>query len=411
VSGWRLVEIGSASRDGQRMRSPLLCIPLLLSLVHGCASAPLEQSTVTVAQLLEGDALFGTPIAAASDDSDRILALDDEMRAFVDERLRGVRGDSTRLQRLVGAMSDTGLLELGYDADATLTATEVFHSKKGNCLAATNLFVALARRAGLEVEFQDVEIPPVWIEEGGFVMLDQHVNALIRGTRRGGSLMGTDYVMDFNRPNAGAAFDVHPVSDAHAFALFYNNLAADLMRRGEVARAFAHLKRALAIDPRSVPAWVNLGALYSRQQHFDHAIGAYLQATRVEPSNRSALSNLANLHGYLGNTELAEQYRRAVAFHQNRNPYQQYAIAREAYLQATYEDALRVVNRAIRLKRDAHQFYHLRGLVLTKLGDHRGARESFIKAREVTPDADEKERYDAKLDALAHHSGYIDLVR
>jgi Flp pilus assembly protein TadD len=384
------------------MRKAVVSVVVALA-VAACSTVPRPaENTVDVSELLSGLAFAGEPIDAAPDRSEQILALDDEMRAFVDSRIRGAHTDSTRLQRLVSAMFDAGLLELGYDADATLTAAEVFHSKKGNCLAATNLFVALARHAGLEVEFQDVEIPPVWIEEGGFVMLDQHVNALIHGVRHGGLISGSDYVMDFNRPNAGGVFDVHPVSDEHAFALFYNNLAADRMRRGEVREAFAHLKRALAIDPRSVPAWVNLGALYSRQQHFEHAIGAYVQATRVEPSNRSALSNLANVHAYLGNTELAERYRRAVAFYQNRNPYQQYAIAQEAYRQATYDAALRAVDRAIRLKRDAHQFYHLRGLVLAKLGDHRGARESFIKAREVAPYADEKERYDAKLDALAH---------
>jgi tetratricopeptide (TPR) repeat protein len=357
---------------------------------------------VPPAELVSGTAFFGDPIAAVPDTSSEILDIDPAMRAFVQQQVGNARTDSAKLQRLVRGMQRAGLLDLGYDGDATLTASQVFHQRRGNCLAATNLFVALARHAGLRVAFQEVEIPPAWIAESGFVMLDQHVNAVVHPRSGLATQFANDYVMDFNRPAGQGPYDAERVTDAHAFALYYTNVAVSYMRADDARGAVAQLARALALDANSVSAWVNLGALYSKQRHYEHAISAYLEAVRIDPSSKPALSNLANLHTFLGNDALAARYRQAVAYYQDHNPYYQYALAREAYERATYNDALRAIARAIKLKRDDHQFYLLRGVVALRLGDYGLARESLSKARQYAPSPGDKARYTAKLDALSH---------
>ena len=48
-----------------------------------------------------------------------------------------------------------------YD-EITRTASETFRARRGNCLSFSNMFVAMARDVGLDVQFQEVEIPPDW---------------------------------------------------------------------------------------------------------------------------------------------------------------------------------------------------------------------------------------------------------
>src|SRR4030095_7661901 len=168
-----------ASRASLEDRSRMRCATLfaVIGLLIGCTAVPPDAGTVPPPELVSGAGFFGDPIAAVPDTSSEILDIDPAMREFVQQQVGNARTDSAKLQRLVRGTQRAGLLALGYDGDATLTASQVFHQRRGNCLAATNLFVALARHAGLRVAFQEVEIPPAWIAESGFVMLDQHVNA------------------------------------------------------------------------------------------------------------------------------------------------------------------------------------------------------------------------------------------
>ena len=55
------------------------------------------------------------------------------------------------------------------------------------------------------------------------------------------------------------------------------------------------------------------------------------------------------------------------------------------------------MNRAIRLKRDEHDFYYLLGLTELELGRYTGALNSLRRAREYALSTDLQEKYDAAL--------------
>lgn len=374
---------------------------LLGAFLVGCARLPVDPAdTIPDADLLSGVALVGRPVEPSEEDPRSILAVDEAMDAFVTQHVGTPTADGTKLRRLIAGMKRSGLLNLAYDSDATQTAAEVFHSRRGNCLSSTNLFVALARRAGLDVAFQRVEIPPVWLAESGFVILDEHVNAVVfDGSVRGSARR--DYVVDFNDTQARSQFEQVRVADSYAFALFFNNLAVEKMMAGDSASAIAHLSRAIELAPSIPGPWVNLGALYSKNERYEHAIGAYRAALRVDASSKPALSNLANLHEFLGHTALAQEYRRQVVYYQNRNPYYHFAMARNALHRGDYAESLAAIERAIRLREKDHQFHFLRGVVEMNLGDLAAARDSLEKARRYAEVDDVRRRYEAKLDALA----------
>ena len=135
----------------------------------GCAASlptPRSGELPNDAALLSGTALFGHQVSADEISDADLRALDSAMREFVATAVQGAGSPDARVQRLFWEMRRRGLLSLDYQATRTTTATETFHARTGNCLAFTNLFVALAREANLKVSYQLVDIPPVWSSDG-----------------------------------------------------------------------------------------------------------------------------------------------------------------------------------------------------------------------------------------------------
>jgi Flp pilus assembly protein TadD len=201
------------------------------------------------------------------------------------------------------------------------------------------------------------------------------------------------------------AYPRKTVKDRTAFALFYNNRAVEAMRAGDLRGALANFKQAIEKDPNVPSTWVNLGALYSRQQQYDLARISYERALDVQPRDKSALTNLARLYDQLGNTELAATYRARIHRYEEQNPYYHYALAERAFADEQWGVARNEIKRAIDLKRDDHRFFFLQSLIHYKLGDMVGARTSLVTAEELSDEDAVKQRYASKLAALGLKSG------
>ena len=122
--------------------------------------------------------------------------------------------------------------------------------------------------------------------------------------------------------------------------------------------------------------------LYARYGRYEHAEAAYLRALSIDGSEQSALANLVIVYQALGKPELVAEYRDRVQAYRERNPYYHYALATRAYEQQQFSTALTSLRKALRLKRDEHEFYTLRAEALTALGRPREAQHSFERARE-----------------------------
>jgi tetratricopeptide (TPR) repeat protein len=129
-------------------------------------------------------------------------------------------------------------------------------------------------------------------------------------------------------------------------ALFWKNLAVDLMAEGRVEEARAHLKRALegstdgglmellglsyqqqgnaaeaercwrqAVEwePGNADAWLGLGHLAISRRQWSEAIDLLSKAAELSPKAVEPLHNLAQAHQALGHTAEAERYRRRAA--------------------------------------------------------------------------------------------------
>jgi Flp pilus assembly protein TadD len=348
-------------------------------------------------ELLVGTALLRLdPDPPAIFSNDEVMELSDEMRAFVDEHVGRRAGDPVKLKQLSDAVFSTSIFGLEYD-DATRTAAETFRVRSGNCLSFTFMFVALARGAGLDARFQEVEIPSEWTFAGGTPILNRHIN--IHVDLHLGVLPRK--VVDFNIADFKADYDMNIISDKRALAHFFNNLGAELLQRGEMTAAFSAFRRAIVEnDPSFAPAWDSLGTLYSRNGFTDHAEAAFLQALELDRSDLTAMNNLTVLYDRSGNSKQAARYRNKVKSHRKRNPYYRFQLARVAYALEDYDLAIDHLKYAIRRNNDEDRFCALLGMVYLQKGDEKKSRRWMARAEELADTDSMKRTYSSKIDRL-----------
>jgi tetratricopeptide (TPR) repeat protein len=378
---------------------PWRSIALLLAVVILCACATQgeHEARLSAGQITTEMLLDASPLMMGFEVEDRsqidVLELSPEMIAFVDENTRDYDGSDAKLRSLLRAVMGTNTFKLIYD-DQTRTARETFEDRQGNCLSFTNMFVAMARQAGIDARYQEVEIAPLWSLVGHSFLLNQHINVAVH------LKTGAVQVIDFNITNFGNSKDTRVISDNRARAHYFNNIGAEEMLGGDTQSSFANFRQSVLEDETFSPGWVNLGNLYRRDGYSEYAEATYLHALDTDDGNVVAMSNLANLYQEQGHEELAEQYRERVEFHRMRNPYYLFLLATETSVSGDYRAAIKYMKRAIRLRDDEPRFYALLSYCYLMSGEDETARYWMGKAEAAAVEQNEKQRYQDKLDLL-----------
>lgn len=386
-------ELGTRVRSVRRFTCSLsvaLCIAMGLHL-SGCVIRLAEAPTRA-----DVDALFSQdPPAAPPVD---VLALTPDMLDLIAETKK-IPNRSSRLRFLLKRMLAQGLGDIEYHPFKTRTAAQTFATREGNCLSFTNLFVALAREAGLDARYQRVEIPPVWLVDGSALTLNNHVNVIVHDVRVRGTHV-RDFIVDFNAQEYGANWRMQEVDDDHTAAAYHSNLAVHALSRDDPESALAQIHRALLLRSNIPHLWVNLGVIRKSLGDIPAAIGAYEQALAIDPSQPSALNNLAHLYQTTGREDRADIYLKTIARYQKINPYYHYQLAGRAYERADYNTSLAALKSAIHLNDDDPDFFGLLGFAHLQLGDRSAAKKAFSAAHSRA-DEDAKTRYKKKLDLLS----------
>ena len=292
-----------------------------------------------------------------------LMALDDEMRAFFSARVNPYASEHPRLDQIVDAIADADGLHFAYVASITGSARETFHQRRGNCLSFALLMVAVARSYGLTAKFCEVRNYPRWDRFGAIVAEIWHLNVRVWAD-------GAEYELDpapasERRAAAGAA---HPISDARAFANFYNNLGVFRLSEGGAGEAQILFDRALAADPTAAFVWTNKGTALRMAGDLAGAESCLKRALHENPADLSALSCLAFVYDQTGRGKLGAKLERKVARHRLKNPYYLCLLARAEAGRGELRAADRHLHRAIAIKADEPEFYELRAAVAQQLG-------------------------------------------
>jgi Flp pilus assembly protein TadD len=361
----------------------------------GCGSTTVKLGggALTPDDLVRAAVLDDSARSAQPVEESEVLALSDEMRSFLVEHVNSKASDQFKLRQLIAAIISSDSFGLTYDT-TTSTAAQTFQTRRGNCLSFSSMFVALARHIGLEVQFQEVEIPPDWTRTDGAYILNQHINVLV-------DLRTAVHAVDFNIADFRTIYDRRLIQDERALAHFYNNKGVELMQAGELLAALANFRKAITVDERSfAPAWANLGILYLRQGHLEYAEASFIQALKVNPEDEMAMSNLAGLYKRMGDLDRARMFDKKVMRHRLRNPYYRSQLARKAIEDGDYDTAVGHLKYAVGKKKNEDRFYHLLGLCHLKMGDEATAQMWLERAQKVAASDALKRKYAGKIDML-----------
>ncbi len=378
---------------------------VLAAMLAGCTNLPAGIAPATeldqrVRETLNGSAVFGRPVSANELPHHDILKVDPQMAEFVARHTGSYRTRSKKIRELLRALLTPGLVGIQYNEGYTLTAEKAFKAQQANCLAFSNLFIALAREAGLNAYYQDVLVAPEWDLKAGSMTLRRHVNVLIEVNRF------HSQVIDLSRERYDLVeLETKPLTDEQAFAQYYNNLAMDSLYEKDYQQAYLYALKALQLDRRAAFIWSNLGVILSRLDKLDHAEAALLQAIQYDSGEQAAMVNLAALYRARGAFEQALELEKRVARYRARNPYYLLASAKEAYQHADYAAALGLLSKALALKNDEALLFAMLSQTHAAMGQHDKAVSSLHKAIRMADTDTQRNNYRARLDELLANLG------
>lgn len=264
------------------------------------------------------------------------LAFTPEMRAFAEEATRPA-GTYERLDLLQRKLFLKHEAPFDYDPHGTLTAQEAFETRRGNCVAFTNLFIAMARSIGIPVQPALLTRRGEVERDGDLMVVNNHVVAIYRHSQ------GVA-VFDFFRTRQQDLVELTPIDDLWNGAIYLNNLGVRALRDGDNAGAVDMLETAVRLAPRYAALYGNLGVALRRLGDPDGALDSYILGMHIEPRNSTLRNNVYAL--------LIE--RAAIASPADAGGAGQTARERWA-AQAAEELAQRRIGQAIRLLRKVHR--------------------------------------------------------
>jgi tetratricopeptide (TPR) repeat protein len=361
-----------------------------------CAGVPQQINTPSddeMAWVLGGAGrLQGAPPAGQIEELAALMRVTPEMHRFAEAALQDRHGTTRRIDALVRALDGPQGLDLQYDSAATLTAAQAFSQRRVNCLSYALLFTALARDAGIQVQFNDVEIPPLWdLGDARTSLLYRHLNLRVE-------IAAPMYqVVDVSGGDYDPTFPQHVLSDAEAEAQFYNNRAMELMLASRGEEALRHELRALQLAPDAPYLWGNLAGIYLHEHALRAARIAVDRALAMDPSALLPYQTAAEVYAALGQQALAARLHQRAQDFLDDNPYYHYQLALGALDRHDEPAAYEQVHQAIALRPEEPRFLFLQALLLARRGETRLADDDMQAVMELTRSTAQQERYRNKF--------------
>ncbi|NQZ27869.1 MAG: tetratricopeptide repeat protein [Colwellia sp.] len=385
-----------------RFYSLLFCLPLLLA----CQSNQNFQATQNGPQVnLYLDSHFYPENPIVIETEQEIFQLDDDMRAMVQAKLMNNLPAQKKAIILLEHLFDEENIAISYSGNANVTASQAYQSKIANCMSLTIMAYALAEEAGMNVSFQEVDVPEYWVRNGQYNLIAGHVNLLVKedkGISRYVIWGDKTTRIDFDPFVAKKHFPSHAIKKHTLLAMFYNNKGAEAMVNNNYSIAYQYLKKASQTDNQFASAWGNLGILYKLNGHYTMAENAYRHAISLDSKNYTSLGNLALLLHKQGRVSEAQPIEEFIYRARVKNPYYHALLANEAYFNQLYPQAIKHYKKAIQLNDEQHEFYF--GLAKTYYQQNKLplAKKAMNKAVALTRAKDTQRQYIAKLNFLLY---------
>ncbi|MGX9460021.1 tetratricopeptide repeat protein [Shewanella sp. A14] len=283
----------------------------------------------------------------------------------------------------------------------TRTASDTVLNRQGNCMSLVVLSAALAEILGVPVEFNDIDVEPVWDRRGGFYLINGHVNLSLFPPENTHVVLfrGTEVLVDFLPDRSVRSYQKKRVNKRQLSAMYYNNVAAEALVEADYDTAYALVKNAINLNPKYVAAINTLAVIYRHKGFDDEAEQVYRAALQVNPKELSTLYNLALILGEQNRLVEWAEIHKTLELERINNPFYYFDMAQQAYFDRQYQDALVWYQRAVEKADYRHEFYFGLSQAYWATGEERLAEKSLKRALALS-DTHNKYRYQTKLQAM-----------
>lgn len=322
---------------------------------------------------------------------DQVMALNDYMRHFLKIHIPADGSKKEQLNALINALMAPDKLGFSYDPYGSYSAADTFLRREGNCLSFATLFVAMASELGLDVYFNEVDIPPTWdMPSASTYVYYKHINVIAQ-------FRGYQQIVDLNVSRYSTRHQQRGISAEQAQAHYYSNRAMSFLFFHDQNNALRYMLKAIDLAPDVGYLWANLAAVYRRQNLLAEAEVANRQALFLEPDNLMAISNLGLIYDQLERPALATQFNDLARQYRLQNPFFRYNEARLALARGDHTLALEHIKKAIEGDPAEHRFYYLAAQIYDAMGLPEKHRKYLQRALKAAPDADARQQYQSAL--------------
>ena len=351
-----------------RTRRPIVLPVLLLGtlLGTGCVSYQSFDSTGHLRQ--QYSQRVGSEAAAAIEVPFEVTPV---MRGKLEQRMRQAPSERSKINEVLRFIFED--LDLTYSLTPTRNAVAAFETQKGNCLSFVNLFVGIAREQGLAPFYVEVTDYQKWNHREGMVVSQGHI---VAGMYLEGELKTYDFLP--YRPKAYKAFK--PINDLKAAAHYYNNLGAEALMAGDLAKARENLQIATGIAPEFEKALNNMGVALARSGESGQALEMYRKGLAIDPENPMLLTNLTRLYQQTGKAREAEELLARLEATNTANPFFFIYQGEMALSRGEHEKAVDYMVRALRQDSELPEVHIGFVKVYFALGDLEKARHHLERA-------------------------------
>ncbi len=280
------------------------------------------------------------------------------------------------------------------------------HCKDQNALAL--LTAALAKLVNLELLYQEVHTAPIYKRFEGVMTTSTHVRSIIlqpkQPQEKNVIIFRSRAIIDYFPSSSNDKGEY--LSEQAFISMYYQNMAADALGKGNNDLAYSYLARAMNIDSANAETINTLAVLYRKDGHVDQARALYEYVIKNDIESVHTLSNFAVLLKKVGDEEtlasIGEMYLKA----QDSNPYRWYDIGNEYLSRRDFQRAQVFFNRAIERGPYLSEGYFGLAKVHYLEGDLDRAEKMMVKALSLTYPSDDQRLYTAKLEALQNAPGH-----
>ncbi|MCX7545736.1 tetratricopeptide repeat protein [Marinicella gelatinilytica] len=229
----------------------------------------------------------------------------------------------------------------------TLTAEQAITQNAGNCLTLAILTNALANTTNVGVYYELARTPPVFQRENGYLLSSQHIQTVIFEKKVGGIFYSSKPLeLKIDYYSTAGSRTLRRVSVEEFQSMYYSNVAAESLIKGDSNVAYWNLKKALRIDPDNPIALNMLAVLYRNMGYDQYAERVFVHGLSLA---KNQLELLSNYHHYLiekGRQQEAAQVAVVIDDYHDPDPFKWIDMADQALFDGRYQQAVKYYKKA-----------------------------------------------------------------